>query len=306
MISVQPFLTPDQSREMVRIGDATFDAELRSCYDDLLTTRGRFHGQSVKAIALCGPTCAGKTTTAKKLQKLLEEKGKRVHTISIDDFYYDRAYLKKRTKNGEIDFDSPDTIDTKELSLTLKEIFDDNENVVEVPTYNFQKGTRGEPRLIPVDDQDIFIIEGIQVFYPEVYSLLKSFPTTTVYINTEKSIQAGGTTIAGVDIRLFRRLVRDYYRRAASPQFTLELWRSVRRNENENIFPYVHNANVRINSTLCYDVGILKPYLCEVLPLVPKENAFSNQAKDILEVIQQFSPIDKAHLAPDSLYHEFV
>ena len=87
MISVQRFLTPEQCKESVRIGDKTFDTELRACYNDLFKTRGRFRGRSVKAIALCGPTCAGKTTTAKKLTKLLEENGKRVHTISIDDFF---------------------------------------------------------------------------------------------------------------------------------------------------------------------------------------------------------------------------
>ena len=70
MISVHRFLTPIQAQESVREGDAAFDAELRACYDDLLLSRGRFHGQSVKAIALCGPTCAGKTTTAKKLTKI--------------------------------------------------------------------------------------------------------------------------------------------------------------------------------------------------------------------------------------------
>ena len=306
MISVNRYLTKPQAMESVRIGDSTFDAELRACYDDLFRTRGRFQGRTVKAIALCGPTCAGKTTTAKKLTKILEEKGKRVHTISIDDFYYDRALLKKKSKNGVIDFDSPDTIDIKELSLTLKDIFDDDESVVEVPTYDFIKGTRGEPRLIPVDDNDIFIIEGIQVFYPEVYSLLKSFPTTTVYINAAKSIQAGGTTIAGVDIRLFRRLVRDYYRRSATPEFTFELWRSVRHNENVNIFPYVSNANVHINSTMCYEIGMLKPYLFEILPQIPRENEFYDQAQSILDTIKDFTPIDKEYLAPDSLYHEFV
>ena len=306
MICVNRFLTPDQAQESVRIGDAAFDAELRACYDDLFISRGRFHGKSVKAIALCGPTCAGKTTTAKKLTNILEEKGKRVHTISIDDFYYDRELLKKRSKKGIIDFDSPDTIDTKELSLTLKEIFDDDENVVEVPTYDFKKGTRGEPRLIPVDDNDIFIIEGIQVFYPEVYSLLKSFPTTTIYINATKSIQSGATTFAGVDIRFFRRLVRDYYRRSASPEFTFELWRSVRENENKNIFPYVSSANININSTMCYEIGMLKPYLVEILSQVSNTSPFYYQSRDILELIEDFTPIDKSYLAPDSLYHEFI
>ena len=97
MITVHRFLTPEQAERSVKEGDASFDAELRSCSDDLLVTHGRFHGQKVRAIALCGPTCAGKTTTAKKLTKILEEKGKRVHILSIDDFYYDREILKQRS-----------------------------------------------------------------------------------------------------------------------------------------------------------------------------------------------------------------
>ena len=224
MIHVQRFLTEAQAEQRVKEGDAAFNAELERIYEDLLVSHGRFHGQAVRAIALCGPTCAGKTTTAKKIAQYLENDGKRVHVISIDDFYYDREVLKARSKGGEIDFDSPGTIDLKELALTVREIFDDDEDVVEVPTYDFLSGTRAEPRFIPMDDRDIFIFEGIQVFYPDVYSLLNSYPVTTVYINAERSIQTGGITFPCIDIRLMRRLVRDYYRRSASPELTFELW----------------------------------------------------------------------------------
>lgn len=306
MIEVRRFLTPEQAEQSVRDGDAAFDAELRSHADDLLVSRGRFHGQAVKVIALCGPTCAGKTTTAKKLTKILEEKGKRVHTLSIDDFYYDREILRARSKGGEIDFDSPDTIDVKELSMTIREIFDDDEGVVEVPTYDFITGTRGEPRFIPVDDSDIFIIEGIQVFYPEVYKLLISYPTTTIYINATRSIKGGNIVIPPIDIRFFRRIVRDYYRRSASPEFTFQLWETVRKNEAENIYPYSHKAKIQLNSTLCYEIGMLKPYLDEILSLVPETSDYYYKAQDYLELIKDYSPIDKKYLAPDSLYHEFV
>lgn len=306
MIEVHRFLTPKQAEQSVRDGDAAFDEELRSCADDLLVSRGRFHGCQVKAIALCGPTCAGKTTTAKKLTKILEEKGKRVHVISIDDFYYDREILKERSKGGEIDFDSPDTIDTKELALTLREIFDDDESVVEFPTYDFMTGTRGEPRLIPVDDSDVFIIEGIQVFYPEVYKILNSYPTTTVYINTTKLIKSGTIVFDPRELRFFRRVVRDFYRREASPEFTFKLWKSVAENEEKYIFPHTGKAKIQLNSTVCYEIGMLKPYLDEILSLVPKTSEYYYEALDMMEKIADFTPIDKKYLAPDSLFHEFV
>ena len=237
---------------------------------------------------------------------MLESHGKRVHVLSIDDYYFDRKILKERSVNGEIDFDSPDTIDTKELALTIREIFDDDENVVEVPTYDFKLGTRGEPRFIPVDDRDIFIFEGIQVFYPNVYALLNSYPTTSVYINAMRSIQTGNRTFPCVDLRLFRRIVRDFYRREASPEFTFELWKTVRRNEDKNIFPNIHRSKISLNSTMAYEIGMLKPYLDEILPLVPRESEHYYRAQDILESISDFSPISKEFLSADSLFHEFV
>ena len=85
MINVSRYLTQAQAQKCVAESDADFDVQLESIYDDLLISHGRFHGQAVKAIALCGPTCAGKTTTAKKLTSMLESHGKRVHVLSIDD-----------------------------------------------------------------------------------------------------------------------------------------------------------------------------------------------------------------------------
>ena len=306
MINIHRYLTEEQAQKCVKESDSAYNEQLANIYDDLLVSHGRFHGMAVKAIALCGPTCAGKTTTAKRLTDLLESHGKRVHVLSIDDYYYDRNVLKERSKGGETDFDSPDTIDTKELALTIREIFDDDENVVEVPTYDFKLGTRGEPRFIPVDDRDIFIFEGIQVFYPNVYSLLNAYPTTSVYINVMKNLQSGNRTFHCVDLRLFRRIVRDFYRREASPEFTFELWKTVRKNEDDNIFPYIHKAKISLDSTMAYEIGMLKPYLDEILSLVPKKSEHYHRAQDILESISDFSPISKDYLSHDSLFHEFI
>ena len=306
MINIPRYLTEEQAKKCVAESDAAYNAQLAGIYDDLLVSHGRFHGKAVKAIALCGPTCAGKTTTAQRLTTLLESHGKRVHVLSIDDYYYDRKILKERSEGGEIDFDSPDTIDTKELALTIREIFDDDENVVEVPTYDFKLGKRCEPRFIPVDDRDIFIFEGIQVFYPNVFALLNSYPTTSVYINVMKNLQSGNRTFHCVDLRLFRRIVRDFYRREASPEFTFELWKTVRRNEDDNIFPYMHKSRIAIDSTMAYEIGMLKPYLDDILPLVPKNSEHYHRAQDILESISDFSPISKDFLSDDSLYHEFI
>ena len=144
------------------------------------------------------------------------------------------------------------------------------------------------------------------MFYPNVYSLLNAYPTTSVYINVMKNLQSGNRTFHCVDLRLFRRIVRDFYRREASPEFTFELWKTVRKNEDDNIFPYIHKAKISLDSTMAYEIGMLKPYLDEILSLVPKKSEHYHRAQDILESISDFSPISKDYLSHDSLFHEFI
>jgi hypothetical protein len=121
-----------------------------------------------------------------------------------------------------------------------------------------------------------------------------------------KGIKTGTTVFPAIEVRFLRRLVRDFYKREASPEFTYELWKTVLLNERANIFPYMSRAQIGLNSTVCYEIGMLKPYLEEILSLVPSNSIFYDESQEVLEKIEYFSPIDKSFLAPDSLYHEFV
>ena len=121
-----------------------------------------------------------------------------------------------------------------------------------------------------------------------------------------KTIEIDGKHFEPNEIRLFRRLVRDYHFRNTTPEFTMKLWESVRANEEENIFPHVNSCDLYIDSTLAFDVNILKPHLENILEEMPEESEFIGQARRILEKIKDIEPVSKEYLEENSLYYEFI
>jgi uridine kinase len=301
MLKQRKILTEDEARQCVASCDALFDRRLSELSEEVAKM-----GESIKLIALSGPTCSGKTTAAAKLSKTLSAYGRRVHIVSIDDYYIDRDILLARAKGGKIDFDSPDTIDMSALALTVKEIFDDDLHTVELPIYNFKLGRRDGTRSIPVDDSDVFIFEGIQAMYREVLDLIDKYNSTSVFICALEGIDLDGTVFEPNEVRLMRRIVRDYYKRGADASYTFVLWETVRENEDKNIFPYADSAMYKISSTMPYEVGMLKPFLEKILGEMPSDDKNRDKALNILEKIKDVTPISHEWLAENSIYHEFL
>jgi uridine kinase len=301
MLKQKKILTEDEAKLCVEKCDVDFDRRLSE-----LSEKVAKHGDIIKLIALSGPTCSGKTTAAAKLSETLSAYGRRVHIVSIDDFYIDRDILLARSKDGRIDFDSPDTIDMDALALTVKEIFDDSDDIVELPVYDFKLGKQSGIRTLHVDDSDVFIFEGIQAVYPNFIDLIKDYSTTSVFICAMDGIDLDGTVFEPNEIRLMRRIVRDYYKRGTDASKTFVLWESVRENEDKYIFPSASVAAYTISSTMPYEVGMLKPYLEQILGEMDENDKNSHKAKAILEKIKDVSPISNKWLSENSIYHEFL
>lgn len=295
------FNNAEEARDFVRQCESEFEERLVSAVEKVCRTKG------IRLISLSGPTCSGKTTTAEKLIKHLTEQGKKVHVVSIDDFYLDRDVLRAMADNDpdvEIDYDSEETIDFEALKKCVAQVFSDEPT--QVPRFDFLSGTRSGYVTIDPDDNDMFIFEGIQAIYPKVTELFKSYNYKSIYISVESSLDIDGNTFIPNEIRLMRRLVRDYNFRGASPEFTLYLWESVRANEELNIFPYAFDCDCYINSTLPFEINLLKPYLADILPRVPADNKYKKEAESILARIRDIEPVSKSLLSPDSLCYEFI
>ena len=286
--------------EWIKKCEDSFSDRFYSIAEDICQRR------ALRIVRLFGPTCSGKTTAAEILIDLFERFGKKAHVISIDDFFYSREELlagaRARGIDG-IDYDSPDTIDLKMLRSFTEEIFESS--VVHCPIFDFKEGRCVGFRELSIDENDIFIFEGIQANYPNVISILSSHGSASIYIAPQSTVCAGGESFEPNELRLMRRLVRDYYFRGSKPEFTLMLWKSVRENEEKNIFPYV-KSDYTVDSSMEYEIGVLKPYLRAIVEGMDKNDENYSVALGIIEKIAQVEEIPRELILDGMLYCEFV
>ena len=292
------FSGEDDKRAYVALCEAAFEAALDEAVQRLLAI------PACRIVLLSGPTCSGKTTTAKKLISEFSERGKTVAVISIDDFFYDRAVLIDRAKGGRIDFDSPTTIDMEALSLAVSDIL--GGRAARLPRFDFRTGRREGYTEVACDENTVYLFEGIQAIYPEVTALFSGYPTASVCTFAERGIRLGDESFDRTKLRLLRRLVRDYNFRGASPAFTLSLWESVRDNEEKHILPYIDSVDVRIDSTLGYEISVLKPYLLPLFASLPRDNPFYPEGQRISSILHRIDEISKTYIPATSVYREFL
>ncbi len=285
----------------VKRSDGRFDRAI----DEV--ARALAQNDGVRLILLEGPSCSGKTTAAKKLAAAARGYGKTLCTISIDDFFVPREELLARTPSGFApDLDSPATVNAKLLGETVAGLLRDGGGRARVPHYDFISGKVASWHEAELGAGDVLVLEGIQAFYPNVLGELSASPSLKLFICPEKTLREGGAEFTPNDIRLMRRIVRDRRRRGASAAETFWFWENVRKNEEKYIFPNVALADMRIDSSMEYDVAVLKPFLVEILGEVRRDDAFFSRARAMLDSVERVRAISTDILAPDSLYHEFV
>ncbi len=299
MLKARTFFEGEQDkRAYVAECETAYEADLDAAVAQVLA-RADCH-----IVTLSGPTCSGKTTTARKLISEFSEAGRKVHVVSLDDFYYDREVLLARTTDGHIDFDSPSTIDMDAFAEAVQDIF--AYRPTHLPKFDFKEGRRIATEVIDPDERDVYIFEGIQAIYPEVTAHFEGKPYLAVVAYAEQGIELPDIAIDRTELRLLRRLVRDYNFRGASPEFTLKLWQSVRSNEDVHILPYLDTADVHINSTLAYELSALKPYLVPLLRMLPTATPFSERAEELLSALSRIDEISKTYIPKTSVYREFL
>ncbi len=299
---ISSFETKQDMKRFVAACEEAFEERMDAALSSLRDVRElRFFG-------LTGPTCSGKTTAARKITELLQSRGLSVRVISLDDFYYDKEYLHQRTENDpdiEIDYDSEETIDIQLLSEVAEQLYAGERT--QMPHFNFKSGMREVGDLIEPRANDVFLFEGIQTLYPRVNEILARHSSyRSISILPQSAIEINGKCFLPNESRLYRRLVRDYIHRATDPSFTLYLWQSVRENEEKNIFPYLNSCHASIDSTMPYEIGMLKPYLEPLMREIKPENDFYGQAQEILNKLQGICPVSANYISERSLYKEFI
>ena len=283
----------------IAVCEASFENRLRAVCREA-AAGGR------RILTLAGPSCSGKTTTAEMLKQEFAAIGKHLHTISIDDFYYDRDVLiaRSRARGGEIDYDSPETVDVPRCAAVVREIT--SEPVACVPRFSFREGRRTGMRQIACTPSDAFLFEGIQAVYPELTRYLAGSPYEALFISVESAIEVGGTVFEPREVRFLRRLVRDYKFRATDAENTYTIWQSVLDNENGHIYPNIAPDVTRIDSALAYEVQVIKPFVLEVLDTLPPDSRFAADAAALRAKLAPIAPIPADLVPKNSVFREFI
>ena len=255
----------------------------------------------VRFLTLSGPTCSGKTTTSYILEHEFEKRGMAVKIISIDDFYRNRADI---SDDETPDFESISAIDFPIFKDCVNKIL--NGKTAMLPIYDFKHGKRTGFFPYTPREHEIIIFEGIQAIYSEILAILPKEITKSIYISVANDVQAYGTFFEKREIRFFRRLLRDYLFRSATPERTLELWVGVVENEEKNIIPNERNADYVIDSFLPYELGVIKPYLLNVVSFDFKKAHEKELYDKIRSEFMNITEIPSHFVPSDSVFREFI
>ena len=258
----------------------------------------------IKFVMIAGPSSSGKTSFSHRLSIQLQTHGLKPHPIAVDDYFVEREKTP-RDANGDYNFECLEAIDLEQFNQDMCRLL--NGERVELPKFNFKTGHReynGNFKKLGPDD--ILVIEGIHGLNDKMSYALPSESKFKIYISALTSLNVDGhNRIPTTDGRLLRRMVRDARTRGASATRTLQMWPSVRRGEEENIFPYQESADVMFNSALIYELALLKPYAEPLLYSVQPTEPEYYEAQRLLKFLGYFLSIPGDSIPNNSLVREF-
>ncbi len=258
-----------------------------------------------KVILIAGPSSSGKTTFSHRLSTQLAVYGLKPHPIAADDYFVDREKTPLDA-DGKLDFEHIDAIDIEQLNQDMLDLLAGKR--VELPTFNFKTGKREyKGRFKMLGPEDILIIEGIHCLNDRLTYRLPKESKFKIYISalTQLNIDEHNR-IPTTDGRLLRRIVRDARTRGADARRTISMWPSVRRGEENNIFPYQEEADIMFNSALIYELAVLKLYAEPLLFSIEPDEPEYEEAKRLLKFLDYFLPIPGDCIPNNSLIREFI
>ena len=285
--------------EMVLVQEALQERRIGEIASDI-ARRG-----NVKFVMIAGPSSSGKTTFSHRLSIQLKTHGLTPHPIAVDDYFVDR----KKTpldEDGNYNFECLEAIDVEKFNQDMCELLSGKR--VEMPRFNFKTGLREyKGDFLKLGKDDILVIEGIHGLNDKLSHSLPLESKYKIYISALTSLNVDDhNRIATTDGRLIRRLVRDARTRGANATHTLRMWNSVRRGEEENIFPFQESADAMFNSALIYELSVLKQYAEPLLYSVERDTPEYFEAKRLLKFLEYFLGVSSENIPQNSIVREFV
>ena len=257
-------------------------------------------------VLLSGPSGSGKTTTALKIAEELRRRGINSHAVAMDNYFktMDRR-TAPRTPEGDIDYESPRCLDMDLLDEHFTALSQGAQ--VLVPKFEFARQMRNDAAGTPLQlgKNEIAIFEGIHALNDDIAG--RHPEATKLYISARSNVNEGAELrFKGTWMRLTRRAVRDYQFRGTDVEQTLDMWANVRRGEKLYISPFKNRADIVFDSSLPYEVSVMRNFATPILKSVPEDNERHDEMLELVNAFEYFEPIDPELVAGDSLLREFI
>ena len=285
--------------DFIRTNEILYDDNMQAVANMVVKNR------NIKAIFISGPSSSGKTTTSKKLALYLKSRGLNSMVISTDDYFVERVDTPKKP-DGSYEYECLEALDVKLFNTQIKNLI--NKKEVIIPTYNFITGEKEyKKKPVVMNDNDILIVEGLHAINEKLNASIDKKNKLKIYISPFTPVGLDRHNhISTTDLRLLRRMVRDYKTRGYSPSVTLDNWIGMRESEERYVYPYQSEADVIINTSLAYEIGVLRTYAEPLLYSINKESEYYEEAIRILKFLKGFINIPSENVPTKSVLREFI
>ncbi len=285
--------------DLVLVQEALQERRIGEIAEDIVNRGG------VKFVMIAGPSSSGKTTFSHRLSIQLRTYGMNPHPIAVDDYFVNREQTPK-DENGKYNFECLEAIDLKQFNQDMSDLLAGK--TVELPSFNFKTGKREyKGNFKTLGEDDILVIEGIHGLNDKMSFSLPGESKYKIYISALTSLNVDEhNRIPTTDGRLLRRMVRDARTRGTSAKQTIAMWPSVRKGEEENIFPFQESADAMFNSVLIYELAVLKQFAEPLLFSIQEGEPEYYEAKRLLKFLEYFLGVSSEDLPKNSIVREFV
>lgn len=298
------FIEYKHVQEIILIAEALHEQRVAGIARQIVD---QYQTHNTRIVLIAGPSSSGKTTFAKRLAIQLLAYGLHPFTLEMDNYFVDRE-LTPRDANGDYDFESLHALNVELFNRQLNQLIQGDE--VQLPTFDFHSGKSILDKKVQINQNQIIILEGIHGLNPELVAEIDPSLIFRVYVSALTALNIDShNRIPTTDVRLIRRIVRDAQHRGYTAQDTLGRWRSVRRGEKSNIFPFQENADTIFNSSLVYELAALRPLADPLLLQVPAntlEHIEANRLLSFLGWVKPLSPRQRSLIPDTSLIREFI
>ncbi|MBE3575178.1 MAG: nucleoside kinase, partial [Firmicutes bacterium] len=281
--------------ELIRVAEAFHEKKIAQIADQIVANLDR-----IRIVLIAGPSSSGKTTFAQRLAIQLRVNGILPVPISMDNYFVEREKTP-RDAEGNYDFDSPAALDQELFNDNLAKLIQGEE--VELPTFNFMTGKREyNGRVVRLTPRHLVVVEGIHGLNDRLTSTIPQGRKFKIYVSALTQLNLDRLNrIPTTDVRLLRRIVRDHQFRGHSALSTLQMWESVRRGEQRNIFPFQEAADVMFNSALVYELAVLKKYADPLLAEIPPTAREHAEARRLRKFLSYFASLDDKDIPATSI-----